>query len=158
MSFSDKSPNLTSPPGRVMALDVGDARIGVALSDTLQITAQPLTTVERTKRGIKELLTLIETQKPVSIVIGLPKMLSGEVGEQGLKTSQFGDELQRKLTARNIDSRLIFWDERLTTVNAERLIQGTKLRNKNRRALLDQVSAMLILEAFLAAPSTEIAE
>ena len=132
-----------------MALDVGDARIGVAMSDPLQITAQPLITVVRTKKGVQELVALIETHKPGAISVGLPKMLSGVVGEQGEKTTLFAEGLRRKLEAKKLHPEIIFWDERLTTVSAERLIIGTKLKDKNRRALLDQVSATLILEAYL---------
>ncbi len=132
-----------------MALDVGDARIGVAMSDPLQITAQPLITVVRTKKGVQELVALIETHTPCAIIVGLPKMLSGEVGEQGEKTTLFAEGLRRKLEAKKLNPEFIFWDERLTTVSAERLIVGTKLKDKNRRALLDRVSATLILEAYL---------
>ena len=137
-------------PGRIMALDVGDARIGIALSDPLRIIAQPHSTLERNKKAVPALVELIKREAVKIVVIGLPKTLDGELKEQAQKTIAFKEKLVEGLRNQKLtDVGFELWDERLTTVNAERIIKGTKLKDKNRRALLDQVSATLILESYM---------
>lgn len=135
---------------RALALDIGDSRIGVALSDPLGITAQPLLTIERKKEDcLERLATLVRDHKVGTIVIGIPLMLSGEVGEQAKKVQVLSEQIRTACTSVNEALQIVFWDERLTTVQAERVIQGSKLKDRERRASLDRVSAALILAAFL---------
>ena len=139
---------------KTLALDIGDARIGVALSDALGITAQPFVTIER-KAGdyIAKLLELVKRERVTTMVLGIPLTLSGEIGEQAKKVQLVAKELESACQAAELETRIVFWDERLTTVQAERVIQGSKLRDSERRASLDRVSAALILAAYLESPN-----
>lgn len=132
-----------------MALDVGDARVGIALSDPLRISCQPLTTIERgtARETLDKLLSLIDQHQVVGLVVGLPFGLDGQETEQTRKTSLFTDTLREEMKSREID--VVSWDERLTTVEAEEIIAGSKLKNRKRREVLDRVSASLILQTYL---------
>ena len=141
---------------KVIALDVGDARIGVAISDALRITAQPLLTIRHSNGSAAEqLLAIFREQKVSTVVVGIPLLLNGVVGEQAKKVMQFVDTLRKACEQSSYAITFLYWDERLSTVAAERVIQGTKLRDSERRASLDRVSAALILSAYLeSAPGT----
>lgn len=136
-----------------MALDVGDARIGVAISDPLGLTAQPFCSIERKgkKQELHALLQLINEQQIGTVVVGLPLELSGAVGEQAKKVESFVERFKQALTSNHDLSqvRVEFWDERLTTVEAERIIAGRNLKNKERRRALDRTAAALILQSYL---------
>ena len=132
---------------RAMALDVGDARIGLALSDPLGLSAQPLSTLERSGSSAEEIAELAKQNDVSTLVVGLPKTLDGEIGEQAQKVLKFKEELQNCVDE---DVQIVEWDERLTTVEASRIIQGSKLKNKKRRQALDRISAAIILESYLA--------
>lgn len=135
-----------------MALDVGDARIGVAVSDPLRMFAQPLTTITRKKdqNTAAEIAALMVEQKVSVLVVGLPSELSGSRGEQAAKVEAFIEKLRRAIGKTALNARIEFWDERLTTVQAQRVIAGSKLKNRERDAALDRVSAAIILEGYLA--------
>ena len=130
----------------ILGLDVGDVRIGIAISDELGIAAHPLCTIRRknSKADLEALQGLIGTHKAEGLVVGLPKMLTGEIGIQGQKVQQFVEELKQQ-----IDLPVTFWDERFTTVEAERMLRGTKKRGRKRKEVVDQVAAVLILNAYL---------
>lgn len=140
---------------RFMGLDVGDARIGVALSDPLGLTAQPYTTVDRRGgREISEFSRIVAKEDVGVIVIGLPLELSGEAGPQAEKVRLFAEHLERSLQRSEEISqkpKIELWDERLTTVEAERVIRGSGLKDRERRATLDRISAAVILASYLAA-------
>jgi len=136
-------------PGRILALDVGDARIGVAMSDPLRILARPHSTIDRNKRSVHLLLELCKSEGVKIVVVGLPINMRGEIESQAQKTIEFKEKLALEAGNRKLMLEFVLWDERLTSVSAERLIQGSKLKDKNRRALLDQVSATLILESYM---------
>ena len=131
---------------RIMGLDVGDKRIGVALSDSLGITAQRLALLERRNAaGDVDAVTALAAQHAVStIVIGLPLTLRGETGPQAKKVEAFAQALRRKT-----DVPVEFVDERLTTVQGERALLETGASRKQRKAAIDQVAAQLILQQFL---------
>ena len=140
-------------PYRVLALDVGDRRIGVALSDPLGYTAQPLLTLYRgTERGdMKSIGRLIRRHGVTDVVIGLPLHASGDLSPQAVKTQSFAEALR----ALQPGVRIHLLDERLTTAEAHELLDrsGGARRNKasreERTAVIDQVAAVLLLEAFL---------
>jgi len=116
-----------------MGLDVGDKRIGVAISDGLGLTAQGLRTVKRD--GYTEVLkTIIKEYEVESIVVGIPKMLNGTIGIQGEKVLKFVDELK---TA--IHLPVLLWDERLSTVTAERVLLEADLSRKKERVFLTRL-------------------
>ena len=134
-----------------MALDVGDARIGVALSDPLGITAQPFASVDQNGRSVRSIIKIIEEQNVREIVVGLPLELNGEVGTQAKKVEEFVAILRSALD-RNRElkgMKIGFWDERFTTAEAKRVTAGSGLKNEESRAALDRVSATLILEGYL---------
>ncbi|WP_448543820.1 Holliday junction resolvase RuvX [Roseiflexus sp.] len=137
---------MSSEPGRVMALDVGERRIGVALSDPTRMLASPLTTIRAVPRStaLKRILTLIRDYQVTTLVVGLPLTMNGDIGPQATLVQQFVDEL-RPLIAIPI----AFVDERLTTVAAERMMIDLKIKPEQRRARIDEVAASIILQDFL---------
>jgi len=133
-------------PGRVMALDVGGRRIGVALSDTTRVLASPLTTLraEPRDRVLSEIAALVRRHEVVELVVGLPLTLSGEVGPQAQLVQQFAELLKGVLTA-----PVHLFDERLTTVAAERMMLDLGMKPEQRKARIDEVAASIILQDFL---------
>ena len=131
---------------RVMALDVGDVRIGVAVSDPLGLTAQPLPTITRTKlvADLAAIHALVQQQAVGTLVVGLPLTLRGERGPQANKVAGFADALRR-----HVQVPVTLVDERLTTVEGERALQAGGLSSRKRRGAIDQVAAQLILQQYL---------
>lgn len=133
-------------PGRVMALDVGERRIGVALSDPTRTLATPLITIRAEPRAtaLKRITSLIREHDVTALVVGLPLTMSGDVGPQAALVQQFVEELRRVIAI-----PLTFVDERLTTVAAERMMIDLKLKPEQRKARIDEVAASIILQDFL---------
>lgn len=133
-------------PGRVMALDVGERRIGVALSDPTRTLAMPLTTIRAEPRAtaLKRIAALICEHHVSALVVGLPLTMSGDIGPQATLVQQFVDELRQV-----IEIPLYFVDERLTTVAAERMMIDLKLKPEKRKERIDEVAASIILQDFL---------
>ena len=133
-------------PGRVMALDVGGRRIGVALSDTTRVLASPLTTLraEPRDRVLSEIAALVQRHEVVEVVVGLPLTLSGEIGPQAHLIQLFVERLKGVLTA-----PIHLFDERLTTVAAERMMLDLGMKPEQRKARIDEVAASIILQDFL---------
>ena len=132
--------------GRVLGLDVGDRRIGVALSDPLGLTAQRLTVVTRHEltRDVDAVAALANEHEVEAVVVGLPLTLQGQRGEQVNHVLAFVEPLRSKLQC---PVRLL--DERLTTVQGERALLETGASRRERKRLIDQVAAQLILQAYL---------
>ena len=148
----------TSPNKRVLALDVGDRRIGLALSDPLGITAQPLFTLHRKTPhlDLKSIARVVRKHLVTDIVIGLPLHLSGDPSPQAARTEAFASQLRRQLP----DLRFHLLDERLTTAEAHTLLdhnrgRGNRTSGQSKRdrqartAIIDQVAAVLLLESWL---------
>lgn len=131
---------------RIMALDIGDRKIGVAMSDPLKITSQGLETYFRknTKEDYEYFAQLIKKNDVEILVAGLPKNMNGTEGPQSEKVKQFITEL-KKYT----DIKIDFSDERLTTVEAERMLISGDVSRKNRKKVVDKVAANLILQNYL---------
>lgn len=136
-----------------MALDVGEKTIGVALSDELGIVASPLVTVRRRgseKADLREVARLVEEHGVSKVVVGIPLMLSGAEAVQAGKARGFAAKL-----ARRVRVPIEMWDERLTTVEAERaLIEAGETREQRGRSV-DKVAAALILRSYLAAKGSD---
>jgi putative Holliday junction resolvase len=130
-----------------MALDLGEARIGVAISDAMGISTRPLEPVRcvGSRKDLARVEALMREHEVETVVIGLPLTLSGEEGEAAAKSREFGDGLQKRLPR----ARIVFWDERLTTVEAERVLIQANVRRKRRRQVVDGLAAVLILQGFL---------
>lgn len=135
-------------PGRVMALDIGGRRIGVAVSDTTRVLALPLTTIPAVPRAraIKRIAELLDRNEVVELVIGLPLTLSGEIGPQAQEVQKFVEELRSSVTV-----PIHMFDERLTTVAAERMMIDMGVKPDQRKNRIDEVAASIILHDFLAA-------
>lgn len=135
-----------------MGLDVGDARIGVAVTDPLAIFAQPLCSVERSRyTEIVDILKLIAEHSVRCVIIGYPLELSGNEGPQAGKVRSYAErlELSAKQTAGLEAVEFKLWDERMTTVQAQRVVIGSGLKDSDRRGALDRIAATLILESYL---------
>ena len=135
---------------RIIGIDYGDARVGIAVSDLLGITVQGVKTVKNT--GIKQLLgeisAVINEYKPEKIVIGLPKNMDGSEGFRVDATRDFAEKLKTIYKG-----EIVFWDERLSSMGAEKYLNETNTRGKKRKAVLDTVAACIILEGYLSAHS-----
>lgn len=131
---------------RIMGLDIGDKTIGVSVSDLMGITAQPIKTIKRVskKKDIEELKNIIKEKEVTKIVSGLPKNMNGTLGPQGEKVIKFCELLESET---NI--KIDYWDERLSTVYAEKsLIEGDISRSK-RKKVVDMLAAVIILQGYL---------
>jgi putative Holliday junction resolvase len=129
-----------------MALDVGGRRIGVALSDTTRMLASPLTTLraEPRDRVLSEIAALVQRHEVVEVVVGLPLTLSGAIGPQAHLIQLFVERLKGVLTA-----PIHMFDERLTTIAAERMMLDLGMKPEQRKARIDEVAASIILQDFL---------
>jgi putative Holliday junction resolvase len=136
----------TMPAGRILGLDVGDRRIGLALSDELGLTAQPVLTLERKSRrhDLRFLVRLIRKYGCTQVVVGNPLHMSGDVSPQALKAQSFAQALQGEA-----EVMVTLWDERLSTSEAHRHLDAAGHLPGKRRAVIDQVAAVLILQSFL---------
>lgn len=136
---------------RIMGLDVGDRRIGIAVSDALGLTAQPVLTLTRTnrKQDLKSIQRLIRRHGCAQIVVGNPLYMSGDQSPQAAKAQAFAQML-RDETGLPVH----LWDERLTTTEAHRHLHAAGRAGSEHKAVVDQVAAVLILESWLAARKT----
>lgn len=134
---------------RLMGLDYGSKTVGVAVSDTLGLTAQGVETVWRkqenklrqTMARIEELISEYQVER---IVLGYPKNMNNTVGERAVKSLEFKEKLEKRTGL-----PVVMWDERLTTAEAERTLMETGVRRENRKQFLDQMAAVLILQGYL---------
>lgn len=133
---------------RKIALDVGDVRIGVAVSDLLGITANPRETYVRkkgdTNADISYFCEYAKREEADAFVLGLPKNMDGTEGDRAVVTRQFGDMLQE---ASGLP--VLYQDERLTTVSAERMLIDADVRREKRKKVIDKVAATIILQSYL---------
>jgi len=132
---------------RSMGLDVGDKTIGVALSDLFGWTAQGLETIRRIgiKKDLQRLEEIIKEYDVNKIVVGLPKNMNGTIGPQGEKVLEFNERLGKRFN--NVE--IVKWDERLTTVAAERTLIEADVSRKKRKEVIDKVAAVYILQGYL---------
>lgn len=130
---------------RIVALDVGDKRIGIALSDPTRTIAQPLSTYCRVGYGpdSRYIKALCEQYETDDVLLGLPLNMDGSSGAQAEKTKAFGNVLAEA------GLRVLYWDERLSSVAAERAMLEGNLRRDERKAHVDQIAAAVILEQWL---------
>ncbi|HHW56733.1 MAG TPA: Holliday junction resolvase RuvX [Clostridia bacterium] len=132
---------------RIMGLDVGDKTIGIAISDLSETIAQGLTTIKRSSntKDFERIKHIINEYEVGIIIIGLPKNMNGTLGPQGEKVIKFAEQLKDVL-----DMPIILWDERLTTVEAQRvLIEKADMSRSKRKEVIDKLAAVLILQNYL---------
>ena len=131
---------------RIMALDVGSRTIGIACSDALLMTAQGIETIRRTslENDFKRLSELITEYEVHELVVGMPKNMNGTKGERAEKTEEFVEKMKEV-----IDLPITFWDERLSTVMAERQLIAADVSRKKRKVVIDKMAAVVILQGYL---------
>lgn len=133
---------------RILCIDYGDVRIGAAVSDPLGFTAQMLETIKwknDIQKPIQRIHELVDTLGCEAIVVGIPRNMDGSVGERELKTRNFMKLLENEVP--QID--MISWDERLTTVMAQRAMHDMGICAKNQKGRIDQMAAAFILQGYL---------
>ncbi len=136
---------------KILALDVGDKRVGIATSDELGVGVWPQKTFLRqgTPNDYEKLAEMIEEQSPQVIVVGLPINMNGTEGPQAKKVRQFVGEIQKKLEQKNVNIPVQWQDERLTSWEAENRLSEKGIKGKERKAQVDSMAACLILEDYL---------
>ena len=137
---------------RKIALDVGDKTVGIALSDELAITAQGLMTLERVgiRKDTTKILQLVKEYQCDTIVIGLPKKLDGPDSIQTEKVYEFRTMLENKMRSTGMkDVEVVWQDERLTTVMAEKVLIEADVSRKKRKKVIDKQAAVLIMQSYL---------
>ena len=140
---------------RILGLDYGSKTVGVAVSDPLGITAQGVTTIWRKQENklrqtLAQIGKLVEDYQVERIVLGYPKNMNNTVGERALKSLEFKEMLERRTGL-----PVVMWDERLTTVEANRTLMESGVRRENRKQYLDELAAIFILQSYLDAYGRE---
>ena len=140
---------------RILGLDYGSKTVGVAVSDPLGITAQGVSTIWRKQENklrqtLAQVGKLVEDYQVERIVLGYPKNMNNTVGERALKSLEFKEMLERRTGL-----PVVMWDERLTTVEANRTLMESGVRRENRKQYLDELAAIFILQSYLDAYGRE---
>lgn len=132
---------------RILALDVGDKTVGLAISDELQIIVTTLNTIFRTSKleDRDKLKEIIDQYGVKTLVVGLPKNMDGSLGSQAKKVKKYMDFMKKNLD----DIEVVYVDERLTTVSATRVLIDTNVRRENRKKYVDSIAANYILRTYL---------
>lgn len=131
---------------RYIGLDVGTRTIGVAVSDPLGFTAQGVTTIRRKslEHDFIELEAIFKEYVVKEVVVGLPKNMNGSIGPQAELSMEFGRQLEERFNL-----KVIYWDERLTTMAANRIMIEADFSRKKRKSLVDKIAATYILQGYL---------
>ena len=140
---------------RVLGLDYGSKTVGIAVSDPLGITAQGVSTIWRKQENklrqtLAQIGKLVEDYQVERIVLGYPKNMNNTVGERALKSLEFKEMLEKRTGL-----PVVMWDERLTTVEANRTLMESGVRRENRKQYLDELAAIFILQSYLDAYGRE---
>ncbi|MBQ1433775.1 MAG: Holliday junction resolvase RuvX [Ruminococcus sp.] len=132
---------------RILAVDYGDARTGIAVSDNSEFLASPVGTIKEynAERLAQKVADISREQNAGEIIVGLPINMNGTEGPRAEKCREFGDMLRGL-----VDVEVKMWDERSTTVTAHQFLNETNVRGKKRKAVVDTVAATVILESYLA--------
>src|SRR5438445_13319478 len=128
----------------ILALDFGRARIRVAISDGLQLPAHPLETIPANQRPAARGAEIVHEKKVDHVVAGIPKRMNGEIGSAATEVLQFVEKLRAILPC-----PVVTWDERLTTVAAQRALRDAGKKTRDTRSYIDQVAAQMILQSYL---------
>ncbi len=135
-----------------MGLDVGEKRIGIALSDELLLVAHGHSVLERTgiKKDTSHIMEIAKTNGCSKIVLGLPLNMDGSSGLQARLTEEFGKALENKLRSNGLPNvEIIYRDERLTSLMAEKVLLEADVKRKDRKAVIDKMAAVIILQSYL---------
>ncbi len=131
--------------GRVLGIDLGEARVGVALSDDLGMLAHPLETIDVSRRDPCDRIAELAGEKQVeAIIVGVPRNMDGSFGPAALKAHHLIERLQER-----VPCKVIPWDERLTTVAAARALREAGRKAKEQRSIIDQAAAQILLQSWI---------
>jgi len=132
---------------RIMGIDYGDARVGISMSDPLQITAQGFKTLPNKvySKMLDALFGIIDEYSVKKIVLGMPKNMNGDAGDRVEITKAFSEDIKKAYP----DVEIVHWDERLTTVQAAGILNVTNTRGKDRKNVIDTVAGCIILQSYL---------
>ncbi|MEH7124026.1 Holliday junction resolvase RuvX [Bacillus sp. JJ1532] len=138
---------------RTMGLDVGSKTVGIALSDALGWTAQGLETLkineEKNEFGFEQIGKIINENEVSKIVVGLPKNMNGTIGPRGEASQFYASELEKRFGL-----PVVLWDERLTTMAAERVLLEADVSRKKRKKVIDKMAAVMILQGYIDSQNT----
>jgi len=127
-----------------LGIDFGGARIGLAISDELRLLAHPLKTIPADKNSIRAISEVVRDRKIDKVIVGVPRHMSGEVGTAANAALEFANKLRAQLPC-----AVETWDERLTTVAAQRALRDSGKKTRDTRQIVDQVAAQMILQGYL---------
>jgi putative holliday junction resolvase len=131
--------------GRVLGIDLGEARVGVAISDDLGLLAHPLETIDATRRDPCDRIEELARERQVdAIIVGVPRNMDGSFGPAALKARELIERLRERVSC-----NVIPWDERLTTVAAERALREAGRKAKQQRSVIDQAAAQILLQSWI---------
>jgi putative Holliday junction resolvase len=128
----------------ILALDLGRARIGVAISDELQLLAHPLETISADNQATSRLARIVREKKVDHVVVGIPRQMNGQIGAAATEALRFVEKLRAFLPC-----PVATWDERLTSVAAHKALRRSGKKTRDTRAYIDQVAAQMILQGYL---------
>jgi putative Holliday junction resolvase len=129
---------------RILGVDFGRARIGIAVSDELGMLAHPVKTIPASRDAAKQIAEIVREKNAERVVIGLPRHMNGSVGEAAGEALAFAGELQKLLSC-----EVVTWDERLTTIAANRALRDGGRKTRDSKNIVDQVAAQMILQGYL---------
>lgn len=140
---------------RIIGLDFGAKTTGVALSDPTGTIVSPEETITREKEGklrptLRRIVELVREKEAELIVLGLPLNMDGSSGERAEKTRSFGADLEHRLEAEGLQVPVVLWDERLSTVGADEILEEAAVAKSERKRYIDKIAAALILEDYIA--------
>jgi len=138
---------------RWLGIDYGDSRIGLAISDELGLFAIPYRTLQRNPKTNDEIRQVVESERITGILIGLPKNMDGTLGSSAAKSKEFGLQLQTALAI-----KIVFWDERLTTIEAQKALHSAGKNTKQSKKVIDQVAAQILLQSYLDALALRLSD
>ena len=132
---------------RIMALDIGVRRIGIAISDALRVTAQGLEVLTRVgnRKDFERLASIIQEYEVSEVVLGYPKNMNGTISEKCEEVEHYAELLKENFP----ELKIHFWDERLSTLEAQRLLVSADVRRDKRKTVVDKMAAVIILQGFL---------
>jgi putative Holliday junction resolvase len=136
-----------------LGIDYGDSRIGLAISDELGSFAIPYRTLQRNPKTSDEIRQIVESERITGILIGLPKNMNGTLGSSAAKSKEFGLQLQAALAI-----KIVFWDERLTTIEAQKALHSAGKNTKQSKKVIDQVAAQILLQSYLDALALRLSQ
>jgi putative Holliday junction resolvase len=135
---------------RILGIDLGQVRIGVAVSDELGMLAHPVETIPAGKDAMRRIAELVREKNAERVVIGLPRHMNGSEGEGAEDAVAFSKKLRTLVSC-----EVVMWDERLTTTAANRALRDSGRKARNSRQIVDQVAAQLILQGYLDSPQAQ---